>query len=458
MKNKLYKCRRSIVLLMKVLLYALLMGIFFLIMSIHNPQILVPSRTAAVTGVTFVVGGLLLTNIYGRYDIGVRKSKPIVYSLTLAVLFTDIFTFIMLVIMNTNDLNTKEFLEEDILLMVLVFALQVFCIIIFTYGGHAIYFSFVKPEKCLVITDSRDTLGDLKRGIGKYKKQYQVTKVILYEDPEIWNEILRVHTVFLNNVPSARRTEIVEYCYQKMKNVYYNPEIVDVVNISSRHVLLDDVSMILSEVRELSVEQKAIKRLMDIAISLAGILITSPILLICAIAVKAGDGGSILFRQERVTQNGDTFTIYKFRTMIEHADKRLVIDHDNRITKVGRILRKYRLDELPQLFNILKGDMSLVGPRPEMTEYVYAYSENLPEFQYRHRVKAGLTGYAQIMGKYNTSSRDKLILDLLYIENFSLWNDIRIIFQTILVLFKAGDSTEAFTEEDERHQHEDKVL
>ena len=146
MKNKLYKCRRSIVLLMKVLLYALLMGIFFLIMSIHNPQILVPSRTAAVTGVTFVVGGLLLTNIYGRYDIGVRKSKPIVYSLTLAVLVTDIFTFIMLVIMNTNDLNTKEFLEEDILLMVLVFALQVFCIIIFTYGGHAIYFSFVKPE------------------------------------------------------------------------------------------------------------------------------------------------------------------------------------------------------------------------------------------------------------------------------------------------------------------------
>ncbi len=457
MKDKLYKCRRSIVLLMKLLLYALLMGIFFLLLSIHNPQILVPSRTAAVTGVTFVAGGLLLTNIYGRYDIGTRKSKPIIYSLILSVLFTDLFTFIMLVVMNTNDANTKEFLEEDILLLAVVFVLQVFCIIIFTYGGHAIYFFFVKPEKCLIISESRDTLGDLRRGIGKYKKQYHVEKVILYEDPAIWDEILQVDTVFLNNVPGGQRTEIVEFCYQKMKNVYYNPEIVDVVNINSRHVILDDVSMIEAKVRDLSAEQKLIKRLMDIGVSLVGLLVLSPILLACAIAIKMGDGGSVLFRQGRVTRNGRVFTIYKFRTMVEHADKHLVTDHDSRITPVGHFLRKYRLDELPQLLNILKGDMSLVGPRPEMTEYVYAYSENLPEFQYRHRVKAGLTGYAQIMGKYNTSSKDKLILDLMYIENFSLWNDIRIIFQTILVLFKASDSTEAFSEEDERHKHEEKV-
>ena len=457
MKDKLYKCRRSMVLLMKLLLYALLMGTFFLGMSIHNPQILVPSRTAAVTGVTFVVGGLLLTNIYGRYDIGTRKSKPIIYSLTLSSLFTDIFTFLMLVIMNTNDANTKEYLEEDLLVLAVVFALQIFFIIIFTYGGHAIYFSFVKPEKCLVVTDSLDTLSDLRRGVGKYKKQYQVEKVILYEDPNLWKEILRVDTVFLNNVPGGRRTEIVEFCYQKMKNVYYNPEIVDVVNINSRHVILDDVSLIEAEVRDLSAEQKLIKRLLDILVSLAGLVVLSPVLLACAVAIKAGDGGSVLFCQGRVTRNGRVFTIYKFRTMVEHADKHLVTDHDQRITRVGHFLRKYRLDELPQLFNILKGDMSLVGPRPEMTEYVYAYSENLPEFQYRHRVKAGLTGYAQIMGKYNTSSKDKLILDLMYIENFSLWNDIRIIFQTILVLFKASDSTEAFSEEDERHRHEEKV-
>ncbi|WP_434309649.1 sugar transferase [Hominifimenecus sp. rT4P-3] len=457
MKSKLYKCRKSIVLAMKLLLYALLMGIFFLILSIHNPQMLVPSRTAAVTAVSFVVGGLLLTNIYGRYDIGQRKSKPIIYSMTLSVLFTDLFTFIMLVIMNTNDANNKEFLEEDLLLLLVVFFLQVFCIIIFTYGGHALYFSFVKPERCLIITDSKDSLHDLKRGINKYKKQYQVEQVILYNDPLIWEKILEVDTVFLNNVPGSRRTEVVEYCYQKMKNVYYNPEIVDVVNINSRHVILDDVSMIAAEVRELSVEQKLVKRSLDFVVALIGLIITSPILILCALAIKICDGGKVLFCQGRVTIDGEVFTIYKFRTMVEDADKHLVTDHDDRITPVGKFLRKYRLDELPQLFNILKGDMSLVGPRPEMTEYVYAYSESLPEFQYRHRVKAGLTGFAQIMGKYNTTSKDKLILDLMYIENFSLWNDIKIIFQTILVLFKASDSTEAFSEEDERHQHEENV-
>lgn len=175
----------------------------------------------------------------------------------------------------------------------------------------------------------------------------------------------------------------------------------------------------------------------------------SPILLICAAAIKIGDGGTVLFRQNRVTEGGRIFTIYKFRTMIEHADQHLVTDHDSRITKVGHFLRKYRLDELPQLLNILKGDMSLVGPRPEMTEYVYVYSETLPEFLYRHRVKAGLTGYAQITGKYNTSSKDKLVMDLMYIESFSIWNDVKILFQTVLVLLRADESTAAFDDDEE---------
>ncbi len=234
-----------------------------------------------------------------------------------------------------------------------------------------------------------------------------------------------------------------------MKNVYYTPEIVDIVKLHSRLAVLDDVSMIASEVKDLSVEQRIIKRLMDIVASAIGLVCLSPILFICAIAIKMDDGGSILFKQNRVTKDGKIFTILKFRTMIEHADQHLVTDNDSRITKVGAILRKYRLDELPQLFNILCGDMSLVGPRPEMTEYVYIYSETLPEFLYRHRVKAGLTGDAQITGKYNTSSKDKLVMDLMYIENFSLWNDVKIIFQTILVLLRADDSTAAFDDDEE---------
>ena len=237
------------------------------------------------------------------------------------------------------------------------------------------------------------------------------------------------------------KNKIVSFCYQHMVNVFYTPEVVDVVNLHSRLAVLDDVSMIASEVKELSFEQRLIKRTMDIVVSTIGLIILSPILLICAAAIKIGDGGTVLFRQNRVTEGGRIFTIYKFRTMIEHADQHLVTDHDSRITKVGHFLRKYRLDELPQLLNILKGDMSLVGPRPEMTEYVYVYSETLPEFLYRHRVKAGLTGYAQITGKYNTSSKDKLVMDLMYIENYSFLLDIRLLLMTVKI-FLMPDSTE----------------
>ena len=455
MKKFMLRCRKSIVLLMKLGLYMVLMATFFLLMSIHNPQILVMSRTMAITIFTFVIIILLLTNIYGHYEIGTRKSRPIVYSLSLSVIFTDVITFIALYIMNTNDANNREFLKEDIFLLFIIMYLQVLAVIIFTYGGQAVYFSIVDPERCLIITDSLDTLDGLMRGIKKYKKQYNVVGVVEYDNHDLWERIDQVDTVFLNNVPLQQKNEIVESCYRKNKNIYYNPEIIDVVNIHSHHVLLDDVSVISAEVKELSAEQKLIKRAGDIFISLFAIIVGSPIMLGCALAIKLNDGGSVLFRQNRVTKDNRIFTIYKFRTMKEGADLHLCTTDDERVTKVGKVLRKYRLDELPQLFNILKGDMSLVGPRPEMTQFVYVYMEDLPQFGYRHRVKAGLTGYAQVMGKYNTSSKDKLAMDLMYIENFSIWNDVKILFQTVLVLFKAEDSTEGFMKGDKQGSMEE---
>ena len=171
--------------------------------------------------------------------------------------------------------------------------------------------------------------------------------------------------------------------------------------------------------------------------------LTSPIWIVSAIAIKAYDGGHIFFKQKRATLNGRVFEVYKFRTMKEHVENHSVTDDDDRITKPGKILRKIRMDELPQLINILKGDMSFVGPRPEMLENVRAYEDQLPEFRYRLRVKAGLTGYAQISGKYNTSPKDKLMMDMIYIEEFSILRDIQLIFQTAIVLLKS-DSTEAF--------------
>ncbi|MFQ9801583.1 MAG: sugar transferase [Clostridia bacterium] len=190
-----------------------------------------------------------------------------------------------------------------------------------------------------------------------------------------------------------------------------------------------------------------IKRFMDIVLSVVFLLVASPFMLLTAIAIKAYDRGPVFFKQKRCTLNKKVFEIYKFRSMIVDAEKDGIampaVDHDPRITPIGRFIRKTRLDELPQLFNVLKGDMSIVGPRPERVEHVEAYSREIPEFSYRLKVKGGLTGYAQIMGKYNTSAYDKLKLDLMYIENYSLLLDLKLLFMTVKVMFMK-DSTEGF--------------
>ena len=170
-------------------------------------------------------------------------------------------------------------------------------------------------------------------------------------------------------------------------------------------------------------------------------------MLIVAVAIKLYDGGPVLFKQERCTINGKIFKIHKFRSMIVDAEKEgksiPATEHDPRITPVGNIIRKLRIDELPQMIDILQGNMSIVGPRPERVEHVEAYTEDIPEFKYRLKVKGGLTGYAQIYGKYNTTAYDKLKLDLMYIQNYSLRLDIRLIFMTVKIMFMK-ESTEGF--------------
>ena len=254
---------------------------------------------------------------------------------------------------------------------------------------------------------------------------------------------MKHETVFIYDVPIKERTEIIEFCYQNMKNVYFNPDMHDVIEQSAKHTILDDVSMYGCYSKGLTLEQRIIKRAMDIVLSVIALILASPIMLITAILVKVEDGGKVIFKQNRATRDGKIFSVYKFRTMREDVENYSVIEDDVRVTKVGKYLRKYRIDELPQFWNVLLGDMSVVGPRPEMLANIFNYTSVLPEFEYRLRVKAGITGYAQIAGKYNTSPKDKLILDLMYIEEYSFWLDLKLLFQTLIVLLKR-DSTEAF--------------
>ena len=437
-----------IVYVLKMLMYVSLLMAFVLVFGMDNQAIMKPSRTMATTILTFVIVGLLMVAIYGKYDIGRRKSKPIIYSLVLATFLTDIITYLQLMIMNTIIPDVGAFRLTHIWELLLVMFIHMVLIITFVYLGNGIYFRINPPEKCCVITSKETDLEKLSRGLKKYKKQYDVMRVIDYRRTDIEEIIEKMDTVILYNVPMSERTEIVNYCYEHLINIYINPEITDIVENLAEHYLLDDVSLLNFNVEGLTLEQRFFKRAFDIVVSSIAIILSSPFWLISAIAIKLGDGGPVFFKQKRATRDGRVFYVYKFRSMKVNVENRSATADDDRITKVGKILRKTRLDEIPQFLNIFLGDMSFVGPRPEMLENVYSYTEDLPEFKYRLRVKAGLTGYAQIAGKYNTSPKDKLILDMMYIEKYSFWNDIKLCFQTLIVLLKS-DSTEGFQATDE---------
>lgn len=439
------KLRRTIVFLLKMALFASLFGIFFGIFGIHNPWLFNLSRTTGVTMVTFIVLGIALMSVYGGYAIGTQKSKPIVHSMALATVITDLVTHLQLSIMNTSQFNNDHFVYETPHLLLLVMFLQILVIVFFTYFGNFIYFSLEPPEKCCIVSSSRESLGSIIPKVNRFKKQYRIMETVRYDSPKVLDVISRNDTVFLYDVPTRERTSLIDFCYQTQKNIYYNFEMIDVVSQGAKYVTLDDKSLVMHVAKDLTMEQRIVKRLMDISISLISLIITSPIMLICAIAIKAEDGGKVFYKQARLTKYGRVFQVYKFRTMKEeNSIHKSVTENDDRITKVGGVLRKFRIDELPQMLNILKGDMTVVGPRPEMLENVEKYTEELPEFAYRLRMKAGLTGLAQISGKYNTSPKDKLVMDLMYIENYSIWQDLKLIFQTITVFLKASESTEAF--------------
>ena len=196
-------------------------------------------------------------------------------------------------------------------------------------------------------------------------------------------------------------------------------------------------------------EQRFFKRAVDIVLTLALLFVFSPIMIVTALAIKLYDRGPVLFLQERYTKGEQKFMIYKFRSMKINSDSIKYVptmEDDPRVTPVGKVIRQLRIDEMPQFFNILKGEMSLIGPRAESVKLTDAYVRDIPEFKYRLKVKSGLTGYAQVHGKYNTTPYDKLKLDLMYIQNYSWLMDMEIIFLTVKILFMK-DSTEGFTEE-----------
>jgi len=436
------KMERSALFCYKGVMFAVIFAIFFVLFGLREPELMRASRTSAISMSIFTIAGVCLIKIYGGIPIGVKKSKEIIYPMFIAIGLTDALTYFQLAIMRINFENVSY--GGDILMLLLVVVLQLLAIYAMTYFGHFLYFKINPPKKAVIVYGEKDGLAAFASKVNKYKKQYQLIRVIAFDDDELRAALHESQMVFLYGLSPNDKDYMLEYCFRHNRDVLFTPELSDIITKCAHTVIIDDVAVLSSKVRGLSLEQAFVKRAMDIFISGVGLIIAGPIMLIEALLIKLEDGGPVFFKQPRVTKDGKIFNVLKFRTMIVDADKnnkRLASQGDSRITKVGNVLRKLRIDELPQFINILKGEMSLVGPRPEQAEITEKYLEVLPEFKYRLKVKAGLTGLAQIQGKYNTTPKDKLMLDLIYIEQYSIWIDIKLILQTAKVLFKS-DSTE----------------
>lgn len=437
-----FSYRELLTLAYRAMAQVCLFAIFVLIMGIENKPLLRPSRTAAVTYLIYVLASGMMTAIYGGFEIGLKKSKPIFYAVATATIISDLVAYVTLMIMNTNPSNNPYFRLDDLGYLVILMICQVILIRVFAYGGNALYFRLYPPKKTLIVSGSatRDTQR-VRAYLETYKKQYKILMETSEENSNLSQMIPNYDLVVFVDVFGERRRYLTGLCFRKGVSFAFAPSIVDTIEMNGNYTVYDDKPMLEVTSKPLTLSQQVLKRIIDILFSLLGLIFISPIILIVAIAIKLDDGGDVFYRQERLTINGEKFRIIKFRTMKPNDNKTLATINDDRITKVGHVLRRLRLDELPQIINILQGDMSVVGPRPEQEHLFKEYEKNLPEFAYRLRVKAGLTGEAQIAGKYNTEPKDKLILDLNYIQNYSVWRDVKLMFQTVTVFFKK-DSTE----------------
>ena len=389
--------------------------------------------------------GVLLyffSKIYGGLKIGYLKFGDVIYSQILALFCTTVITYFQICLLDRHFVNAVPLLA--------MMAAQVVIIILWTFAFQKIYASLFPPRRMLLIYGDRPAFG-LKEKIDSRSDKYIICEAIHIDSgwDSIYKAIHRHEAVIIGDISSEARNEILKYCFSNSIRIYMLPKISDIIVRGSEDIHLFDSPLLLSRNGGFTIEQKIIKRTTDIVISMIALILCSPVMLITAIAIKLYDGGSIIHKQIRLTMGGREFYVYKFRSMIEQAEKegfaRLAEKDDPRITPVGKIIRRTRIDELPQFINVLRGEMSLVGPRPERPMIAAEYSSYMPEFHYRLKVKGGLTGYAQIYGKYNTTPYDKLKLDLMYIENYSFWLDIKLILMTIKIIFMK-ESTEGIAE------------
>ncbi len=438
------KFRNTIMFFLKATVILMLSTSFFGVWQNWYRDALFGKRGNYVVAFVYVAALLVFGSVYDAFKVGIYRMHELSYSLSLAALFTNFFTYLILCLIARRMMNPLG--------MILLLVAQVVIIILMMYLMSHVYFSLYKARRVLAIFEHGNQ-NDIIKKVQIIRERFQLTKGITTDRglEAIKREVDGYDTVLICDFDPTMKSEVLKYCYAKNKRIYLLPSSADTILNGSYQVQVFDTPVLFLHNGGLSMEQRIIKRIFDILLSLLGIIVLSPIMLITAIAIKLTSKGPIIFKQKRITRDQKEFCIYKFRSMKvsdTNEVKKTTVD-DDRVTVVGKIIRPLRIDETPQLFNILFGDMSIVGPRPEMKELVDDYSAKLPEFNLRHKVKAGLTGYAQIYGKYNTTPQNKLNMDLYYIEHYSLLEDVKLIAMTLKILF-LRESTEGFSEADSR--------
>lgn len=378
---------------------------------------------------------ILFARMFGALRVGYLRVVDVLYSQILTVIFVNAVTYIQL------DLIGRWKFGTHLIPILWMTGYQIIAACLWVILAQYLYKAIYPPRDVLLIYGVRSPRSIVHK-IETRKDKYiikEMVSIVDCDDDYIKEKILQYSSVMIGDIPSQYRNKYLKYCFEHNTRCYFVPKISDIMMRSSETINLFDTALQLCRNQGLSAEQQLVKRVVDIICSTIMLIPGLPIMAIIAIAIKAYDHGPILYTQKRLTLNGEVFDIYKFRSMTQNSEKdgaRLCAQGDMRVTPVGHIIRNLHLDELPQLFNIFKGDMSLVGPRPERPEIAEQYKEVIPEFDYRLKVKAGLTGYAQVYGKYNTTPYDKLKLDLFYIENYSLFLDIKLLFMTFKILFQ----------------------
>jgi len=438
MKMK-HKTGNILLFLSKAILVFAILALFFIGQRYFYEETTFYFRGDILVLFLYVAMLYLTSRVYNGFNFGNAGMQEIILSWALCLIVINVFQYSLL------SLLVSTLIPVIGILIILV--AQIAIVIPITFFINKLYYRQNPAHNAIIIYGKKEKLDEFCSIVTRQRNKFRVDHIVSQEvsTGTLLNFINKSQSVFFLEVDEAKLDGLLEYCYLYNKHTYIQPSFSKILINTAGTMWFSNTPVFSLKNPEQELGSLLIKRIMDIMISLSVIIMLSWLMLGIWIAVRFYDNHPAIYKQVRVTKGGKLFTLYKFRSMRVNAEDdgvpRLTAKDDDRITPVGRIIRKTRMDELPQFFNVLSGAMSIVGPRPERPEIAEQYEETHPNFAFRTKVKAGITGLAQIYGRYNTAPEEKLFLDIIYIETFSIVEDIKLMLQTVRVIFQ-GSGTE----------------